>query len=100
MSNLASLREKWWDKSRLMRLVARSALSWLCAFLAFALVCAGVSRFFPQKVSGISLKEKRFREQRNRIDILFVGSSRVFHGISPQVFDLYFARGRAALAFL
>ena len=87
MSNLASLREKWWDKSRLMRLVARSALSWLCAFLAFALVCAGVSRFFPQKVSGISLKEERFREQRKRIDILFVGSSRVFHGISPQVFD-------------
>ena len=86
MSNLASLREKW-RRSRGSWLVARSALSWLCAFLAFALVCAVVSRFFPQKVSGVSLKEERFREQRKRIDILFVGSSRVIHGISPRVFD-------------
>ena len=70
-----------------MRRVTRSVLSWLCAFLAFALVCTAVSRFFPQKVSGVSLKEERFREQRKRIDILFVGSSRVFHGISPRVFD-------------
>ena len=75
------------EKSQLMKLVARSALSWLCALLAFALVCAAVSRFFPQRVKGVALKEERFREQRKRIDILFVGSSRVFHGISPQVFD-------------
>ena len=75
------------EKSRLLNVVARSALSWLCALLAFALVCAAVSRFFPQRVEGVALKEERFREQRKQIDILFVGSSRVFHGISPQVFD-------------
>jgi hypothetical protein len=75
------------ENSQLMRRIALSVLSWLCAFLAFALVCTAVSRFFPQKVSGVSLKEERFREQRKRIDILFVGSSRVFHGISPRVFD-------------
>jgi hypothetical protein len=75
------------EKSQRMKRIARSVLSWLCAFLAFALVCAAVGRFFPQKVSGVSLKEERFREQRKRIDILFVGSSRVFHGISPKVFD-------------
>ena len=68
-------------------MVARSALSWLCALLAFALVCAAVSKFFPQRVEGVALKEERFREQKEQIDILFVGSSRVFHGISPRVFD-------------
>jgi hypothetical protein len=75
------------EKSQLLNLVARAALSWLCALLAFGLVCAAVSRFFPQKVEGVALKEERFWEQRKRIDVLFVGSSRVFHGVSPQVFD-------------
>ena len=58
MSNLVAPR-KVAEKSRLMSLVARSALSWLCALLAFALVCAAVSRFFPQRVKGVALKEER-----------------------------------------
>ena len=84
MSNLAFSREEMAEKSRLMKLVARSVLSWLCALLAFALVCAAVSRLFPQRVKAVALKEERFREQRKRIDILFVGSSRVFHRNLPE----------------
>ncbi len=70
-----------------MTRLVRSALVWLCALFAFALVCAVVSRLFPERISVISLKEERFREQRKKIDVLFGGSSRVFHGFSPQVFD-------------
>ena len=80
-------RERWQRSRGFMNGSRDPSLSWLCALLAFALVCAAVGRFFPQRGEGVALKEERFREQKERIDILFVGSSRVFHGISPKVFD-------------
>jgi hypothetical protein len=63
------------------------ALNALCALLGFILVCAVLGKMFPREVTGISAKVRNFRAQRNKIDVLFVGSSRVFHGISPKVFD-------------
>ena len=53
----------------------------------FALVGAGVGEFFPLEVSGISLKLRRFAQQKKNVDIIFVGSSRIYHGIDPKTFD-------------
>jgi hypothetical protein len=38
-------------------------------------------------VSGISLKVRRFTARKKNVDIIFIGSSRIYHGISPKVFD-------------
>jgi hypothetical protein len=70
-----------------MKSVSQYAFSWLIGILVFVLVCAGISKFLPRPVSWISLKVQRFTEKKDDIDIIFVGSSRVYHGIDPKVFD-------------
>lgn len=70
-----------------MKSVSRYALSWLIGVLVFVFVCAGISKLFPQQVSGISLKVHRFTEEKDHVDVIFVGSSRIYHGIEPKVFD-------------
>ncbi len=72
---------------RVKKFFSRRLFSWICALIVFALVCAELGRLFPREVSGISLKVRRFTERKKKVDILFVGSSRIYHGISPQVFD-------------
>ena len=70
-----------------MNSLSRYALNWLIAALVFALVCAGFGKFFPRPVNWISLKVHRFTEKKDDVDIVFVGSSRTYHGIAPKVFD-------------
>ncbi|MGI8955392.1 MAG: hypothetical protein ACR2II_00545 [Chthoniobacterales bacterium] len=69
------------------KLFSRRLFSWICTFVVFALACAELGWLFPRQVSGISLKVRHFTERKKKVDILFVGSSRIYHGISPQVFD-------------
>ena len=64
-----------------------AALMCFCALLGFVPVCVVLGWVFPREVAGISAKVRNFRAQRQKIDSVFVGSSRVFHGISPKVFD-------------
>ena len=70
-----------------MKFFAQSLFSWISAILVFVLVCAELGRLFPREVSGISLKIRRFTEEKKKVNIVFVGSSRIYHGISPKVFD-------------
>ena len=70
-----------------MKSVSRYALSWLIGVLVFVFICAGISKLFPRQVSGISLKVHRFTEEKDHVDVIFVGSSRIYHGIEPKVFD-------------
>ena len=70
-----------------MKSMPRYALSWLIGVLVFVLVCDGIGNLFPRSVSSISLKVHRFTEEKDDIDLVFVGSSRIFHGIAPKVFD-------------
>ncbi|MGI8891578.1 MAG: hypothetical protein ACR2G0_12465 [Chthoniobacterales bacterium] len=65
----------------------RVGLNWLCAAFAFFLVCAGIGWFFPKEVNGITLKTQRFAVKKDQFDIVFIGSSRIYHGVSPKVFD-------------
>ncbi len=69
------------------RVFRRGIFSCLCAFLTFLLVCAGIRELFPREVQGVSPKLRSFAEQKDQIDIVFLGSSRVFHGIAPDIFD-------------
>lgn len=70
-----------------MKAIARAAESWAVALLFFALVCLAVGKYFPQEVNGISLKFRRFVPQKENVDTLFVGSSRIYHGVDPATFD-------------
>ncbi len=70
-----------------MKSPSRYVFSWSIGLLVFVLVCAGINHFFPRPVSVISLKVHRFTEEKDDVDIIFVGSSRIFHGIAPKVFD-------------
>ncbi len=70
-----------------MKPFARVAFCWALGLLSFALVCLAIGKYFPQEVNGISLKFSRFAAQKKHIDTIFVGSSRIYHGIDPAVFD-------------
>ncbi len=70
-----------------MKSLSRYAFSWLIGVLVFILVCAGINKFFPRPVNWISLKVHRFTEKKDDVDIVFIGSSRSYHGIAPKVFD-------------
>jgi hypothetical protein len=70
-----------------MKFFSRTLFNWICAILVFSLVCAALGRLFRREVSGVSLKIRRFSERKENVDILFIGSSRIYHGISPKVFD-------------
>jgi hypothetical protein len=65
----------------------RYALNGIAAILVFVFVCAGLGALFPRQVSGISLKLRRFKAQKKQFDIIFIGSSRIYHGVSPKAFD-------------
>jgi hypothetical protein len=66
----------------------RVLLSVACFFAAFAAVCAGVrkSQAFPEVV-GIYPKWLYFGKNKDRYDVLFLGSSRFYHQIIPLQFD-------------
>ena len=53
------------------------------ACLGFALFLAGASQVRSQDVAGIARKLHWCEAHKDNFDIVFVGSSRVFHGLSP-----------------
>ena len=57
------------------------------ACLGFAFFLAGASLVSSQEVAGIARKLQWCEAHKDNFDIVFVGSSRVFHGISPRIFD-------------
>jgi hypothetical protein len=64
----------------------------LCNGLLFLVACAAgcalVGRFAPfPEVPGIFPKWSYFQKHRDRIDVLFLGSSRFYHQIIPPQFD-------------
>src|SRR6185295_4580036 len=64
--------------------------------VACAAGCALVGRFAPfPEVPGIFPKWSYFARNRDRIDVLFVGSSRFYHQIIPAQFDAAVGEGRS-----
>ena len=70
-----------------MKSLSQYAFSWLTGIIVFGLVCAGIGKVFPRPIGWISPKVHRFTEKKDDVDIIFVGSSRIYHGIEPKVFD-------------
>jgi len=70
-----------------MKRQTQAALNCICALLGFILVCVALGKIDSRDIPGVSGKVRNFREQRKKVDVLFIGSSRVFHGIAPKIFD-------------
>jgi hypothetical protein len=59
----------------------------ICLF-CFCVMSLGLHAFLArQEVAGISPKVRFIKEHRDEIDTLFIGSSRVYHGLNPSAFD-------------
>jgi hypothetical protein len=58
-------------------------------FGAFVLSCIVLHGLlpFPQDIDQVSQKLRFFRAHKNDYDTLFIGSSRIYHQVSPAVFD-------------
>ena len=57
------------------------------ACLGFALLLASAGAARSQEVGPIARKLHWCETHKDNFDIVFVGSSRVFHGLSPRIFD-------------
>jgi hypothetical protein len=66
----------------------RSFGCFLISVVAFCAIALGLHVFLPApQVDAISAKIRFIEEHRDEIDTLFIGSSRVYHGVNPSVFD-------------
>jgi hypothetical protein len=66
----------------------RSLAYFILGVVGFCLTALGLHIFLPpQEVDGVSPKIRFIKEHRDQIDTVFIGSSRVYHGLNPAVFD-------------
>jgi hypothetical protein len=66
----------------------RRAINFVIGLATFAACCAGLHRALPPPyLSQVTPKLRFLREHRADFDTIFIGSSRVFRGIAPAVFD-------------
>ncbi len=56
-------------------------------WIFFALVVSGAGRLSAQTMNADSPRWQFFETHQDSFDIVFVGSSRIYHGISPRLFD-------------
>ena len=73
----------------------------IVAVAACALTCLAIGRFTPfPDVPMVTAKLDYFAAHKEAYDTLFFGSSRLYHALSPKVFDAAMAqRGRATHSF-
>jgi hypothetical protein len=66
----------------------RSLGYFIIGLAGFCITSLGLHLFLPrQEVAGVSPKVRFIKEHRDDIDTLFIGSSRVYHGLNPSAFD-------------
>ncbi|MGI8955391.1 MAG: hypothetical protein ACR2II_00540 [Chthoniobacterales bacterium] len=65
------------------------ALAFRCSRLFFAIVlgAAAVEPLAAQQLSPDSPRWLWFEKHKDNFDIVFLGSSRIYHGVSPKLFD-------------
>ena len=54
---------------------------------ALAATCLALRGFAPPEIPVVSEKWRYFQAHRDDFDTVFIGSSRIYHGISPRIFD-------------
>jgi hypothetical protein len=58
------------------------------AVVAFLLTCSGLHAILPlPEIDEVSDKLRYFKAHKDEFDTVFVGSSRTYHQISPEIFD-------------
>jgi hypothetical protein len=67
--------------------VIRRLLLCACAAVGFAAMVAVLHRAVPLPVAEVTPKLKYLEAHRRDFDTVFIGSSRIYHGVSPKVFD-------------
>ena len=66
----------------------RGAIYCVIALVTFAGGCLALHQFAPwPRMDEIAEKLAYFERHKDEFDTLFIGSSRIYHGIAPQVFD-------------
>jgi hypothetical protein len=70
-----------------MRRMLRSLFLCLCAAVGFAGTASLIHRLAPLKVPEVTPKLAYLQAHLGDFDTLFIGSSRVYHGVSPRIFD-------------
>ncbi len=66
----------------------RSFGYFMICLAGFCVTSLGLHVLLPRpEVAGVSPKVRFIQEHRDDIDTLFIGSSRVYHGLNPSVFD-------------
>lgn len=69
-----------------MNVLRRHALRCLCAAVLSSLLLAG-QPISAQQTRDDSPRLRWFQDHKDSYDIVFIGSSRVYHGLSPKLFD-------------
>jgi hypothetical protein len=68
--------------------VLRTLLNFIVFFAGLALTCAGIGRVLPGfQVAIVTPKLDWMQEHGDEYDVLFIGSSRTFRQIIPEIFD-------------
>ncbi|SRR5581483_3274763 len=65
----------------------RVLLNCIVALAAFVATCAAIRRAVPMEVEEVTPKLAFFSARKDQFDTVFIGSSRVYHGVSPKIFD-------------
>jgi len=71
-----------------------------CTGAAFILMGALLHKALPLRVPEVSQKVDYLKAHRQDFDTVFIGSSRIYHGVAPKVFDAVMAaNGRPTRSF-
>jgi hypothetical protein len=67
---------------------ARAGINSLIGLAAMAVSCAAIHALAPlPEMPEVTAKLAYFARHKNEFDVLFVGSSRIYHQVSPKLFD-------------
>ena len=84
------------DKNNLRKIIVRFVFA-IALVCTIGLACSKVKRLFINKEDGVKTTEAFYAQPENSLDIVFVGSSRVFCDINPAV--LWKEKGIASFDF-
>lgn len=67
---------------------ARAAINCLTGLVAMGVSCAAIHALAPlPEMPELTAKLSYFARHKDEFDVLFVGSSRIYHQVSPKLFD-------------
>ena len=81
-------RDAWSQALAKQKTLVRGLIGFALGGGAFALTCIGLHAVLPfPEIDEVSQKLRFFAAHKDEFDTVFVGSSRTYHQISPEIFD-------------